>query len=87
MRVTQLVSLIFVEKVYQAPIFALRGKAMRRDKPTAHPTATGRDSGRRHRAANAAGIDSATSDLAPAMVDALSDILREENRGGGQRVA
>jgi hypothetical protein len=53
---------------------------MRREKPSAHPT-----SGRRHRAARAVDGDTATTDLATAMVDALSDILREENRG--QRVA
>jgi hypothetical protein len=60
---------------------------MRRDKPTAHPSATGRESGRRHRAANPVEANAVSSDLAPAMVDALSDILREENRGSGQRVA
>lgn len=57
---------------------------MRREKTSAHPAAFP-ESGRRHRAARAVN-DTATSDLVPAMVDALSDILREENRGG-QRVA
>ena len=48
---------------------------MRQEKPSAHPISV-----RRHRAARAIDGDTATSDLVPAMVDALSDILRDETR-------
>lgn len=49
---------------------------MRRDKPSSHPA-----SGRRHRVARNVGGTAITDELAPAMVDALADILRDETRG------
>ena len=49
---------------------------MRQGKSSTHPA-----SGRRHRVAkNVEGAVISPDDLGPAMVDALQDILREENR-------
>ena len=49
---------------------------MRRDKPSTHPA-----SGRRHRVARNVGGVQISDEIAPAMVDALADILRDESRG------